>query len=179
MISRKRLAAGGGVIGAAVLIAALAGTRSFSPTVSPTASMRRRDLVTLTAGLEVGETDPAKYWRDAYGSVPSSKYSWCGVFALWVLRRALNVTWRWIAGVGFIYADDSGKRTDVPRLPVVSVPEPGDVAYYDQPYQHYAIVERVNNDGTATLIAGNTPNVSRYEEPLSKATAYYSIAPLV
>lgn len=179
MISRKRLAAGGGALGAALVLAALAGTRSFSPTVATSQAARRnRNLVVLTASMEVGETDPSKYWLDAYGAVPSSKYAWCGVFALWVLRKALNVTWRWIAGIGFIYVDDSGKRSAIPRLPVVDTPEPGDIAYYDQPYQHYAVVESVSG-GVVTLIAGNTPHVSRYDEPLSKATAYYSIASLV
>lgn len=177
-MSRKGLVVGGAV-GAAILVAALAGTRSFSPTVNlPNGARRNRDLVVLTAAMELGESDPSKYWRDAYGAIPASKYAWCGVFALWVLRKALGISWRWIAGIGFIYADSNGKRSSVPRLPVVRVPEPGDIAYYDQPFQHYAIVESVSGDDVS-VIAGNTPNVSRSNEPLSKATAYYSIAALV
>ena len=172
----RKLAFGGGAIGTALVLAALAGTRSFSPTVKPPLS--RRALVVKMAASQLGVQDPSLYWQDAYGSVPPTGYAWCGVFALWVLRRALGVTWKWVAGLGFIWVDDSGKRSSTPRLPTVRTPQPGDIAYFDQPYQHYAVVESVSGN-TVTLIAGNTPDVNRYDEPLSKASAYYSIASLV
>jgi hypothetical protein len=131
-----------------------------------------RQRVVAMALREVGTYDPSKYWLDAYGYVPDSKYSWCGVFALWVLRQVGLVDWKWRTGKGFIYEDG------IARLPITESPDSGDVAYYDQPYQHYAIVERVIGD-RVSIIAGNTPNVSTSQVQLSKATAYYSIEPLL
>lgn len=131
-----------------------------------------RSLVVDTALREVGTYDPSRYWMDAYGYVPDAKYAWCGVFALWVLRQVGLTDWKWKTGKGFIY------ENGVARLPITKSPLPGDIAYYDQPYQHYAIVERVIGD-RVSLVAGNTPNVSTSQVATSKATAYYSIEPLL
>lgn len=131
-----------------------------------------RALVVDTALREVGTYDPSRYWMDAFGYIPDAKYSWCGVFALWVLRQVDLVDWKWKTRKGFIYEDG------VARLPITKEPRPGDIAYYDQPNQHYAIVERVIGD-RVSIIAGNTPNVSTSQVPISKATAYYSIETLL
>lgn len=141
------------------------------------ASQRRARVVAI-ARTQLGATEPDQYWADVLGYVPAQSLAWCGAFALWVLRRALGVDWRWVAGRGFIYVDNAGLPLERPRLPITKTPKPGDVAYYDKPYQHHALVESVAGD-QVSLIAGNTPNVSEYSEPLSKATAYYSIAPIV
>ena len=104
--------------------------------------------------------------------------AWCGVFVLWVLRMVGLTTRKWVSGRGFIYIDAQGHSTAKPWLPIVAMPAIGDIAYFDQPYQHYALVEEVEG-ARVHLIAGNTPNVSRSVVPLAKATAYYSIAPLL
>jgi hypothetical protein len=97
---------------------------------------------------------------------------------LWVLRSVLAVPWRWVVGKGFLWVDDDGHPLQVPRLPIVKRPAIGDIAFFEKPYGHYALVEEVNGD-TVHLIAGNTPDVDRSKVPISKATAYYSIAPLL
>lgn len=138
----------------------------------------KRARVIAYAASQLGTSDPSLYWKEVLGSVPDSSISWCGAFALWVLRQALRIDWPWIPSKGFLFVDNDGNSLRVPRLPIVKVPSIGDVAYYDKPYQHYALVEEVEGD-KVHLIAGNTPDVSRYTEPLSKATAYFSLAPLL
>jgi hypothetical protein len=105
------------------------------------------------------------------------------VFVLWALRAAGLTTRHWVAGIGFVFTDANGHRTSKPWLRQIDtaageLPAMGDVAYYDQPYQHYALVEEVDGD-RVHVIAGNTPNVSRSAPALSKATAYFSIASLL
>jgi hypothetical protein len=146
------------------------GTNTYSRDATSEARLR----VVACAENELDSTDPRPYWTDALGYIPEpmNRYAWCGVFALYCLRRAGLVDWKWIVGRGFVYKD--GKQ----RLPIVTKPEPGDVAYFDQPYQHYAIVEAVGSDGVH-VIAGNTPNVSRSVVPAGRDVVYYSIANLL
>lgn len=182
-----------GAVAAVVIVALGKRKRSESPTVVldeqtiygdvPEAeafdlSMQRRNAVVAMARTQLGATSAEPYWAEVLGYAPSQSLPWCGAFALWALRRALGIDWRWVPGRGFIYVDNEGLPLARPRLPIVSRPQAGDVAYYDQPYQHHAIVAEVQGD-RVLLVAGNTPNVSEYTEPLSKATAYYSIAPIV
>lgn len=89
----------------------------------------RRAVVDIALG-ELGEQHPDKYWslvnQDFVGH-PHDK-SWCGGFALWCLRTAGLCDWDWINARGFLF-----------RLRVVSLPKPGDIAYFSQG-QHHAIV---------------------------------------
>jgi hypothetical protein len=140
---------------------------SFVPTISP-----RQAVVNAALG-EVGSNDTMKYWSlAAPGSTIGKGISWCGAFALWALKQAglaLNIFW--VFGKGFL----SG------NLPITKDPQPGDVAYVDKPYQHHAIVQSVNPDGTINLINGNGENgkVSLSTTPRSHVTAFYSIQPLI
>jgi hypothetical protein len=154
-------------------------SQSSVPSTSPQSALDKRARVVALAASQVGVTDPRLYWLDAFGSWSEGlrKFAWCGVFALWCLRNAGLTSRHWISGLGFIWVDSAGKRSKSPYLPTTSTPAAGDIAYFDKPYQHYAIVEEV--DGTTIhLIAGNTPNVSRSTTTRSKAV-FYSIAPLV
>jgi hypothetical protein len=76
-------------------------------------------------------------------------------------------------GNGFIYV--GGKQ----RLPITEQPEPGDIAYFDKPKQHYAVVVRAEVDGVS-VIAGNTPTVRRSLVPACRyGVVYFSIANLL
>lgn len=104
------------------------------------------------------------------GAAPINPHglAWCGCFALHCLKAAglaEGVYWRF--GTGFL-AQHCTRTT---------APAPGDVAYFDQPYQHHALVEDVQGD-VIFLIAGNTPGISRSYCPRNRAT-YYSIEPLI
>jgi hypothetical protein len=86
---------------------------------------------------------------------------------------------KWITGKGFLYVDSSGASTLRPYLPMVKTPAMGDIAYFDKPFQHYALVEEVDGD-TVHLIAGNTPNVGRQKTTISSGKAvFFSVAPLL
>jgi hypothetical protein len=137
-----------------------------------------RQSVVAYARQFLGCLDPTPFWADACPAAgPKNHLSWCGVFALSCLRQCGLTDWIWHLGRGFIYCDDDGKQCSA-RLPIVKVPEVGDIAYFDHPFQHYALVTGV--DGTTVhLIAGNTPNVSECSCALSKPTAFYSIVHLL
>jgi len=145
--------------------------RNTGPTVPSHDEASIRVQVVQIAGSQLGKGDPSPYWRDAYGPVWTPGLSWCGVFALWVLRQAGLTQAKWIAGKGFIYP--------VGLRPTFA-PEPGDVAYFDK-MQHQAIVAAVNTDGTVTLINGNgdSGKVSESRTPKTKVTAFFSIDPLI
>jgi hypothetical protein len=94
------------------------------------------------------------------------------VFALYCLRQARIVDWKWQMKKGFIYID--GKQ----RLPITERPAPGDIAYFDKPNQHYAVVVSVEADGVY-VVAGNTPTVRRSLVVAGRSVVYFSIANLL
>jgi hypothetical protein len=131
-----------------------------------------RAEVVRIAGSQFGKSDPAPYWRDAYGPVWTPGLAWCGVFALWVLRQAGLTDAKWLPGKGFIFP--LGLR-------LTYTPEPGDVAYFES-QQHQAIVVAVNTDGTVDLVNGNGNGgrVTISERVAkTKVTNFYSIDPLI
>jgi hypothetical protein len=150
-----------------------------NPPIPTDDDLATRNRIVAQAASQLGSTDPSPYWLDAFGSVPSLPLSWCGVFALWVLRMVGLTDRKWISGKGFLYVDDAGHSSSKPYLPIVKLPAAGDIAYFDKPYQHYALVEEVNGD-TVHLIAGNTPNVGRQKAVLSSPrVVFFSVAPLL
>lgn len=136
----------------------------------------RGQVVAIAKG-ELGLQPPHKYYATAapmyMGTKPNEK-SWCGVFALWCLREAGLTTAVWKDGVGFV-----GPL----GMPIVSLPQPGDIAYYSR-NQHYAIVVAVNGDGTLTTVDGNSmqaplEGVTEKFVKITAVTAFYSIRNLV
>lgn len=170
-------------VGLLVLIATTGKTPTMpgipNPPIPTSDDHAVRNRIVAQALSQLGATDPSPYWLDAFGSVPSSKLAWCGVFALWVLRMVALTSRKWVTGKGFLYVNDAGASTSKPYLPIVKVPAIGDIAYFDKPYQHYALVEEVDGD-TVHLIAGNTPNVGRQQTTISSGKAvFFSVAPLL
>jgi len=136
-----------------------------------------RIRVVKAAASQLGVQNPDKYWALVNPGLVNSGKAWCGGFALWALKQAglaLNTTWHTNEnheGYGF---------AEVYKLPRTKSPLPGDIAYYDQPYQHHAIVTA--NDGqTVSTIDGNQAGntVAVKTRPLTSATTYYSIQPFL
>jgi hypothetical protein len=106
-----------------------------------TPAMYKRAEVVSIARTEIGKRDAAKYWEGVLPSGPPYPKHWCGGFALWVLRTAgLAPDVPWGIGRGFCY-----------RLPITNHPQIGDIAYFDQPYQHHAVVVEVSDRGLVTV----------------------------
>jgi hypothetical protein len=116
--------------------------------------------------------DPATYWKVAAPGVTLTprelkEKSWCGGFCLWAVR--------W-AGFGFRTRwDFNGKGLGTSIYPTTE-PEPGDIAYFDKPNQHYALIEAVSSD-MLWLVNGNSTGkgVARSAVQRSKVSACYSI----
>lgn len=133
------------------------------------AALRAR--VVEVARAEVGKRDLQRYFADAapvFLGASGAAPEWCGIFALYCLHQAgllRDKTWK--VGLGFLET--------APPLPKVSVPKPGDIAYYTQ-YQHEAVVLSVDG-GRVELANGNGQGgvVSLSWRPMSEAAAYYSI----
>lgn len=132
-----------------------------------------RTRVVAVAEAEVGQQDPNKYWNEVLPPAQQNtgfSGAWCGGFALWCLHQAgLARGINWEIGKGFCY-----------QLPRTISPQPGDIAYIDQPFQHHAIVAKVGAELVTTIDgnqAGNTVRVVTRER--SKITAFFSIAPLL
>ena len=160
------------VWGLAAILAAAGG----AALLNPISSSSRGEVVRRAAG-ELGKTDAEPYVEDATGAEQTGSLEWCGLFALWALHQAgLALDWLWSFDPekpGFFY-----------RLPHVSAAnvQPGDMVYFHRPYQHHAIVESVNRKlGMVSTLNGNGAGgaVTRVVRPLSDATTYYSIAPLL
>ncbi len=152
-----------------------------------------RLLALVYARGERGIGRPNEYWREVLGDKPPPyPKEWCGAFALWCLHGAgIAKDVLWVSGIGFL-SHVEGKKL-VWSVPKVTTPEPGDIAYFDKPYQHHALVEsldpapRFERDGfshaawTLRTIDGNQPDVrnrTRSHIPtLHESATFFSIAP--
>lgn len=132
-----------------------------------------RARVVAIALAELGEQNPDKYWSVVCPAFIGHAHdkAWCGGFALWCLRQAGLCDWDWINGKGFLY-----------RLPSVSLPEPGDVAYFAKG-AHHAIVQSASS-GLVYTIDGNSmlaprEGVTAKSRKIVDVTCFYSIRDLV
>jgi hypothetical protein len=131
-----------------------------------------RERIVDAAKSELGVQDPQRYWQEVIPGAAGDTFTgqWCGGFSLWVLHQAgVGQDVPWEIGKGFLYL-----------LPRTSDPQPGDIAYMDQPYQHHAVV--VESDGTSiTTVDGNQPGsmVKLRTRPVSAWTAFYSVQPWI
>lgn len=152
-------------IGAALIVTGVAALLLW-----PRTPIRQR-IVEIAEG-ELGPQDPQKYWQAVIPGAEGQAFSgdWCGGFSLWVLHQAgLGVDVPWVIGKGYLF-----------NLSTTSDPQPGDIAYMDQPYQHHAVVVDVSG-GTATTVDGNQPGntVKLKTRPVSAWTAFYSVQPWI
>ena len=93
--------------------------------------------------------------------------SWCGIFAVWAHKKAGKNIGDWQMGKGV-----SAFHT----LTQTTAPQPGDIGYIDQPYQHHCIVVKVEGD-TVYSIDGNSGLFSEVKEnvkPLSNYSGFFT-----
>jgi hypothetical protein len=103
--------------------------------------------------------------------------SWCGHFAVWALKSAGVPLGKWKIGQGI------SSLTQRSHGPHGYTPQPGDVGYIDQPFQHHCIVVRVEGD-TVITIDGNTRGeggatggqIAENSRPRSAFTAFFEPA---
>lgn len=146
--------------------------------------LERRAIVVAAAEAELGPGRVADYWRDVLGPSWRGPYpkEWCGAFALWCLHQAglgLGVQWR----VAMRPKDPSGfllVNHAVGRMPRTTTPLPGDIAYFDAPYQHHAVVVS-SVPGALVTIDGNQGNlrglpVRRVTRASTRGAAFFSIS---
>lgn len=133
-----------------------------------------RDKLLQIAYAELGNSDPHRYWLEAFGSDPNTpkrKLSWCGIFCLYCMRKLELCDWMWITGKGFLF-----------RLHITTKPQPGDIAYFNAPFQHHALVQSVEGN-TLKLIQGNYGTPGHVGESTcsiaEKRPVFYSIEPLI
>lgn len=133
-----------------------------------TGSATRVGWERLMEYFEVACGGPTRFSRDVvkYHRYPRRKEdgpiylpSWCGIFTVWALKRA-----------GLPVGDWSSKGVSA-LLRLTSNPQPGDVAYIDQPFQHHCIVACVEGD-TIVTINGNSGGVGAILEERKPRTAY-------
>lgn len=111
------------------------------------------------------------YWRIALGhwELDCDHLAWCGIFALWCIKQGLDCPKvMWQIGRGF-----AGRW-----LTVTTDPQPGDIAYLAQPYQHHAVVTAVDGD-RITTVNGNSPGVTVGTAARHHWSAFYSIETLL
>jgi hypothetical protein len=131
----------------------------------------QRAAIVAVARAELGVQKAAKYWRNVLPNAHTWDYPkhWCGAFAMYCVNVGAGVARVWgPRGTGFCFTPND----------IVAVPEPGDVAYFDAPYQHHAVVVDIAN-GKLYTIDGNQGNgqlVDTRIRPVSCAVTYYSIA---
>ncbi len=149
----------------------------LAPPAAPVTGDARARVVAEARALVGDWTEGAvdELWRDV--GVPAfvghwHDKAWCGAFALRCINRALGTAHAWRPGIGFL--GPLGLR-------VVSLPEPGDVAYFAAG-QHHAIVERFAN-GKLYTVDGNALTAPRegvaLRERANPTVTYYSIGRLV
>jgi hypothetical protein len=148
-------------------------------TIETTESIRQR--VANTANQENHAKDATKYWADVLSLTWRGPYpsQWCGAFVLWCLRTSLGCGLQWEVSSGFLH--------HLPQLRRGAMPELGDIAYLDNPYQHHAVVVAagLSSDGVPYVItmdgnSGSPPGeVIEHWSHQSCWTCFFSIDRLV
>ncbi|HEY3496151.1 MAG TPA: hypothetical protein VGK73_15740 [Polyangiaceae bacterium] len=126
------------------------------------------------------------YWRSALGPEWSGedvweysrKKSWCGGFFLWGLHHVGVATdVYWLDGRGFV---------EPTKMPATRAPKPGDLAYFNQPYQHYACVVSTDLGKLVTIDGNQLKGVTKNTKPLPTwgmekkgQCVFYSVQPLL
>ena len=135
-----------------------------------------REAIVQSAAGELGalNTHVADYWESCGLTAPFPP-QWCGAFALSRLHAAgcaIGVEWR--IGQGFLLVPPHALQT-------VAMPKPGDVSYKASPFEHHAVVERVE-DGIVHTIDGNqgAPDyIKRAQHQLGVGHVYFDVGPLI
>lgn len=88
--------------------------------------------------------------------------SWCGIFTVWAHKKAGKDLGNWQMGKGV---------TAFGTLQQTTNPQPGDIGYIDQPFQHHCIVVKVDGSNVQS-IDGNSGLYSEVKENIRPLSAY-------
>lgn len=88
--------------------------------------------------------------------------SWCGIFSVWAHKKAGKDVGNWEMGKGVSSSNSLTPTTN---------PQPGDIGYIDQPYQHHCIIEKVEGDNIHS-IDGNSGLFSEVIRNIRPRSAY-------
>ena len=137
-----------------------------------------RAKVVAIAESYVGPQDPDRFWSRVCPKLCGNPHgiSWGGGFALSCLHEAGITDKPWTRGKGFLLTP--------PKLPRTNRPKPGDIAFFDEPVPHHAIVREVTEDVLFTVEgnhgAGLEEVVELRERPLGTSGAvFFSIGLLI
>lgn len=102
-------------------------------------------------------------WDDSTIQTAGAKLpSWCGIFSVWAHKRAGKDIGTWQIGKG-VSAFGTIKQT--------TNPQPGDIGYIDQPFQHHCIIVKVDGNSVHS-IDGNSGLFSEVIENIRPLSAY-------
>ncbi len=137
-----------------------------------------RQRVLYYARREIGLGRPAVYWREVLRNpFPPYPKHWCGALVLWCLKQAKLEAARdlkWVVGWGFL-GDPATRNWRLPLTRESNPPKPGDVVYFDKPFQHHALlvaldpIEPIEKNGFThpawklVTIDGNQPDCRERE----------------
>lgn len=146
-------------------------------------------VATLEAEIgpqQKGSIQVFEYWRSVLGPEYSGeevweysrKKSWCCGFFLWGLHQVGVATdVHWVDGRGFV---------EPCKLPMTRNPNPGDAAYFNVPYQHYACVVSTGLGKLVTIDGNQLAGVTKNTRPMPPwgnqvkgQCVFYSIQPLL
>lgn len=130
-----------------------------------------RDALLALARADIGKDLRAEVWAEVNPALSSRP--WCGAWVLSKLRAMGLTEAEWKNGIGFV--GPLGLRP-------TKTPKPGDIAYKDQPKQHYALVETpAGKDGPLITLDGNASGgvVRRVQHINTSGIIYYPIDSLL
>lgn len=135
-----------------------------------------REAIVQSAAGELGALDHhvAAYWESCGLTAPFPP-QWCGAFALSRLHSAgCALSVKWVIGKGFLLVAPHALR-------IVAIPKPGDVSYKASPFQHHAVIERVEAGIVHTIDGNQGPPVfiKRASHALGVGHSYFDISPLI
>lgn len=116
--------------------------------------------------------DPQVYWDKAAPGIKLTpaelkEKAWCAGFCLWSVKEAgFGALARWDFNGG-------GMGRDIVQT---QQPRPGDIAYFQKPLQHYALIEALSED-MVWLINGNSggKGIARNVVKRSSVSGFFSI----
>jgi hypothetical protein len=137
-----------------------------------------RAAVVAAAAADVGPDTHEKrirIWTSALGRPVTyaeiEKLAWCGGAALcWLHDAGLALDVHWAIGNGFLLQKPH-------PLPIVKLPQPGDIGYQASPFQHHFVVESVEDGHIVHSVDGNQPDVRRRSRMVGPNLTFFSIRP--
>ena len=106
-------------------------------------------------------------WPDDVIEDPNKKMpEWCGIFAVWAIKKAGIDVGNWVIGRGVM---------DHSTLKEVSEPKQGDIGYIQRPFNHQCIIDKIEGDTIVSIDGNQTAGaISERRRPRTTFTAFFS-----